>query len=442
MHAVHYRIHPNRAVIVRLGNFGSAELQRLLCVFSGSVYIGPNGELPSHALRRITADGEPNVIFDPDLSTFVIRENGTGKATAEILGSLKVKQNGLLVPSPYCPTPREVALSQLKRLEELDMYLLAGTEMEFYLLEKEQGSEKLKPLFQNLDIFNHIVFAEHEKLLFELENIIGDVETMHCEYGPGQFEFSLKAKEGIAAADKVFYFKYTVKEWCLSQGQREEVGRRRNLSANFMSKPYGSSNGSGAHFNHSIWRKSTGENMFADASDPEGLSSTAKHWVAGLVEHADALTALCCPTYNCYRRLHLPWAPDTASWGVDDRQASFRMVNRDTSTTYLENRIPGMASNPYIVMAATVAAGLDGVIRKLDCPSRGTQDAKLLVKDLGEALEALRRDEVMCSALGEGFIDAFIDCKTEVELTSFKHHDPSSTDEKQYQAEWNIYKHI
>lgn len=133
--------------------------------------------------------------------------------------------------------------------------------------------------------------------------------------------------------------------------------------------------------------------------------------MAGLLHHAGALTALCSPTVNCYRRLHAPWAPAFLDWGLDNRLAALRF--RAGPSALLESRFPSSAANPYLAVAATVAAGLDGVDRAMPVVGPNSRELGPVPRSLGQAVEALKQDEVMCSALGEQFIEWFGTVKLE-----------------------------
>ena len=118
--------------------------------------------------------------------------------------------------------------------------------------------------------------------------------------------------------------------------------RQRGFFADFMSKTFVGESGNGLHCNHSIWTTgadgSGSHNAMWDAESTDGLSDVAKYWVAGLLRHAPALTALCCHTISCYRRLHIPWVPDLINWGYHDRMAAMRVHNHGERATYVENR--------------------------------------------------------------------------------------------------------
>ncbi|KAI0230583.1 Glutamine synthetase, partial [Lamellibrachia satsuma] len=248
--------------------------------------------------------------------------------------------------------------------------------------------------------------------LYELDSfLVGsgvDVESYMTECGLSQFELTTNIAEGIRAADMAFNVKEAVKEICAQNNQ----------IATFMSKPLPDENGNGLHYNHSVFNLA-GHNAFYNPEADDNLSDVARYWIAGLITHAGALTAICSPTVNCYRRLHQPWAPDCADWGIEDRFTSFRMKAKTEKQTYIENRLPGGSANPYLVVAATVAAGMDGVMRKLKCPGQKASNAKaaLLPDSLAQELQD---DRVMVEALGEQFVSWFVKVKTEVELEKLK----------------------
>lgn len=169
----------------------------------------------------------------------------------------------------------------------------------------------------------------------------------------------------------------------------------------------------------------------------------ARHWIAGLLKHLKALTAICCPTVNCYRRLHIIPTPNRVDWGYDDRLATVRVkADGGPSGTYIENRLPASAANPYLVLAATVAAGVDGLVNRLECPpARRVDNAKgdggnesVLPNTLPEALAALEEDSVVVEALGKEFVTWFVRVKRELEVDRLQ-----DTAKNAIEAEQNMY---
>ena len=379
----------------------------------------------------ISGQGHPNATWLPDPASlhFLPWAGGDSRRVAQAFGVFHMPVDGVLQPMPG--DTRALAQKQLKRLDDHDWSLKAGAEMEFRLL----GADDL-PHVDALDYAGQLSFAGLEDVLFYLcENLLEagvHTETMHTEYAPGQFEFTLRPELGIKAADDIFLFKNSVKELAAKKG----------MKATFFGKAHPDEAGGGAHFNFSLWNKNTQTNVFYDEAQPDNLSKIARHWIAGLVHHADALTALCELTVNCYRRLHCPWAPSIANWGIDDRMSSFRMKNAGEQGTYMENRLPSSMANPYLVMAATIAAGLDGVEKELECPAPMLADAPKLPTSIQQALKALDADAAMKAALGEEFITGFLGMKNEVELPKFQNHDASVNDEAHMLAEKLMYERL
>ena len=180
---------------------------------------------------------------------------------------------------------------------------------------------------------------------------------------------------------------------------------RRGLAATFASKPFGGPRGvgNGGHLNVSLWR---GDDPATGGDDDDGLSTTARHFIAGVLAHARGLEALAAPTPGCYSR-HRNWAPTHANWGHDDRSVCLRVKSRGCAPgeAYVEYRAPSASANTYLVLAGVAAAGADGVKRELVLPQARDDEAVLLPTSLPEALAALRADDVLVEALGEDFLE-------------------------------------
>lgn len=309
---------------------------------------------------------------------------------------------------PQEPCPRYMARRQLERLRGAGFQLYSTFEAEFMVFKR--GT--LIPIFEGMDVNSNIRMSELEEFVYGLDEMLAKVGvhtvTFQTEHGAGQFEFALEPSFGVEAVDRMFTFRNTVKELSLKQGYQ----------ATFMTQPFPEASNNGLHYNHSLWSVDSKRNLFSDQADPDGLSAVAKHWVAGIVKHLRAITALCCPTVNCYRRLFTPWAPDKTSWGIDDRFATVRVKAENSRATYVESRLPSGPANPYLVLAATVAAGLDGVVNGLECPPVRPNDpsATDLPRSLSEALKALTEDGVMVDALGRQFVEWFVKVKQELEV--------------------------
>ena len=323
--------------------------------------------------------------------------------------------------------PRYVARQQIQRLGNLGYELLSSFEWEFRIQHSETGNY----LFDHPDAYCSLVLADKEKEFCELDRQMYatgiDIETLEIEYGSGMYEIAMKPQRGIDIADQSFVLKGALKEYFSKQ----------KCDVNFMAKPIAEESGNGAHYNHSIWKK--GQSVMHDPKSKNGMSEFMCHWLAGLVKHSGALAVLCAPTIHCYRRYHQPWAPCKADWGVENRFVSIRAKVDGEQGTYLENRMPSSQCNPYIVLAATVAAGLDGIEKKLECPKEADTDAPVLPHTLEEGLIALEKDSIMVEALGSEFVEWFCQVKRVAEVGVLMGKDKDISDEEKLKREVNMY---
>ena len=281
-----------------------------------------------------------------------------------------------------------------------------------------------------------------------LETMGVKIATTQPEYGSGQWELTTDPYDGVAGADVGFYVKNAVKGFLETRGYH----------ATFMTRPTLDSISSGLHLNHSLWRPGTAtgggrgegeDNVLLDVdsagdgdSGLEKLSPTARHWIAGLLTHASALTALACPTLNCYRRLFGLTAPSTSIWGLEDRNALLRVRVLRGGGLFLENRLPGAAASPYLALAATVAAGRDGLERRLQCPPPSGSNASgagcELPRSLAQALTALEEDQQLVELLGEDFVRCYVGSKRELEVGPYDQAQ-LTTDVEQIEFERDMY---
>lgn len=309
---------------------------------------------------------------------------------------------------PARAAPRYLMREMLQRLERMGYGLRSGFEYEFYLVD----AEKRVPVFDGIQIFwtlrNNFDGAFVDTLLRNLCAAEIDIITSNAEYGPGQMEINFAPTDGSAGADQAFIFKNGVKEMAQQWG----------YMASFMTKPYADQSASGCHYHHSLIDRESGKNALYDAKAKDGLSEVARHWIAGQLTHAPALAALCAPTVNCAKRFKLySFAPMNVTWGYEDRTSAIRIKGSREEETHVENRIPCAASNPYLVAAGMIAAGIDGLEKRLEPPPPTTQiayaddEAVKLPRTLDESLDALEEDADLQGALGEEFVRLFLAVK-------------------------------
>jgi glutamine synthetase len=325
-------------------------------------------------------------------------------------------------PYPYCS---RVALKrQVAALAAQGMTLYTGAEPEFMLLARD-ASGRLGPADATDTLekpcYDYKGLARSAKVLEAIVAAVRpaglDVYQIDHEDANGQFEVNFTYADALTTADRMVFFKMAA----------SEIARQHGLIATFMPKPFADRTGTGTHFHVSLGDAVT-RNLFHDDADPRGLglSSTGYHFLGGVLKHARALCAVAAPTVNSYKRLVVgralsgaTWAPAYVAYGDNNRTATVRIPYGR-----LEFRVPDGACNPYLVSAAIIAAGMDGVRNRTDpgepinenlyewSPARlAERGIALLPQNLGEALDALQSDAVVCAGLGEALAAEFIRLK-------------------------------
>jgi glutamine synthetase len=335
-------------------------------------------------------------------------------------------------PWPYCS--RVALQKQIDRLEKRGLKMFTGIEPEFMLLRRrEDGSlgpadvtddldkpcYDYKGLYRTRDVLDEMVVA--------LRKVGIDVYQIDHEDGNGQFEINFTYTQAMQSADNFTFTKMAA----------SEIAHKHGMIATFMPKPFSNRTGSGAHFHVSLGSAKQ-KNVFYDAKDKNGmgLSKTAYHFLGGILAHARAFSAVAAPTVNSYKRLVVgrslsgaTWAPAYIAYGDNNRSACVRIPHGR-----LEVRLPDSGSNPYLVTAAMIAAGLDGIDRKLDpgkphninlyelsADELAAKGIKLLPQNLLEAIEELEGDAVIRAGLGEDLAREFIRLKR-MEWTEYARH--------------------
>jgi glutamine synthetase len=357
--------------------------------------------------------GFPDVVVVPDPATFRVLPwaDRTGWVLCDVYFS-----NGKPVPLDG----RAIMREQLRRLEAAGYTYTAGLEVEFYIVRQVSdrialdatGAPAPPPV---VDIFQHgYQFLSDTRLdsvedtLSVIRDALYDVglppRSMEDEWGPGQMEFTFSPMQGLAAADAMVLFRTAAKSVC----------QRRGLLATFMCWP-GLPNffPSGWHLHESLGDLKGGDNVFA--SEDEMLSPVGRQFVAGLLEHARPMTVFTTPTVNGYGRFRpYSFAPDRIGWALENRGAMVRVQGAPGDRgTHIENRLGEPAANPYLYMAANIAAGLDGISRGAEPPPPVSADpyagdGELLPTSLGEAITALEGDRLFRREFGDGFVDYYL----------------------------------
>jgi glutamine synthetase len=370
---------------------------------------------------------ESDMFLVPDLDTFsaIPWEPGIGADGKEKLhtGSARVICD-VFMPNgePFAGDPRGVLKRQLARLKDKGYVLNTGPELEFFLLRRADGGVQTLPhdAAGYFDLSEDLGTEVRKEMMNALEDFGIRVETAHHEVATGQHEIDFEYADALRTADNAVTFKTTLKAVAATKG----------LYATFMPKPFFGINGSGMHTHQSLWDVKRARNAFSDPKDSYGLSETARQYIAGTLEHARGMIAVLAPLVNSYKRLVPGYeAPVYVGWARINRSALIRIpqISKGSdASTRIELRCPDPSSNPYLAFAAMLAAGLDGMERKLTPPDPVEENlyhfdaAKLesrkirqLPGTLREALDELSRDEVIRDALGDHVLERFIEAKTE-----------------------------
>ena len=234
------------------------------------------------------------------------------------------------------------------------------------------------------------------------------MEGFHTETGPGVYETAIRYDVLEPAADKSVLFKSAVKEICARHG----------LTACFMSKPSARLPGCSGHVHQSLWTLDGARNTFHDPRADGGMSRTLQHYLGGQLALMPELTALYWPTINSYKRsVENTWAPTSATWGRENRTCALRVIGTDAKSTRVEFRLLGADMNPYVGMAASLAAGLWGIEHQVEPgePVSGNayrSDAAPLPRNLRDAITLLDRSTAARELLGEEFVDHYLRTRT------------------------------
>jgi len=317
---------------------------------------------------------------------------------------------------PFEGDPRYVLKKNLKRAADLGYTYYVGPELEYFYFKDSKGTE-------NLDeggYFDMIPLDEASDLrrdtVLTLEEMGIGVEYSHHEVAPSQHEIDMRYTDALTMADSVMTYRLVVKQVALNHG----------VYATFMPKPVFGVNGSGMHVHQSLFKD--GRNAFHDLNDPYHLSKTARAFVAGLLKHAPAITAVTSQWVNSYKRLVPGYeAPVYLSWARRNRSDLIRVPEYkpgQEKATRIEYRSPDPACNPYLTFSVMLAAGLDGIEKGLTPPEpveenvyemsaeeRRKRGIGTLPASLWDAIQLTENSEVVRKALGEHVFNAFIENK-------------------------------
>tara|TARA_B100000035_G_scaffold129706_1_gene110214 strand:- start:1003 stop:2298 length:1296 start_codon:yes stop_codon:yes gene_type:complete len=293
---------------------------------------------------------------------------------------------------PLTVDPRQALLRQVERANAMGIDLQVGTELEFYLLDPDTG----RPRDKGNDCYGLARAAELEPVLGPMRRELAEmgipIEQSNPEYAAGQVEVNIRYDSAMIAADRVVMFRSLVKQ----------LAARHGLNATFMAKPFIDESGNGFHLHYSLW--SEGKNIFADAGK---LNDLGRHFLGGMQQRMAEASICGAATVNAYRRRQpLSFCPVNASWGLDNRTVALRVIEGSDSAVRIEKRDAGADCNPYLLMAADIAAGLDGIEGKTEPTAITTgnayedDNAPPIPLDLADAISLARNSGWLRDVLG------------------------------------------
>ncbi|MGK4004584.1 glutamine synthetase family protein [Sorangium sp. So ce1036] len=348
---------------------------------------------------------DAHAVLDPSTLRDIPWEPGT----AAMLADFRDEHGG---PHPACP--RSLLRGVLARAERMGYSAKLSCEYEFFLFDETPRSlhEKrfagLSPLSPGMFGYSWVREGQHRELMAAILDGMRafdvEIEGLHTETGPGVYEAAIRYDDALRAADKAALFKVAMKQ----------IAHEHGLSVTFMAKWNADLPGSSGHLHQSLWKD--GQNVFQDASAPGRIPAALRHYIGGQIALMPELTALYSPTINAYKR-YVPgvWAPLTASWGVENRTAAIRLIGLGTPGARVEYRQTAADINPYLAMAACLAAGLHGIEHGIEPPPPSGGDASsaassrhALPRSLAEATRLLAESRRAREILGETFVDHYV----------------------------------
>ena len=371
------------------------------CMFDGS------------AIEGFVRIEESDMYLHPDLDTFQIFPWRPQQGKVARLICDVYRPNG----EPFEGDPRYILKKVIKQAEDMGYQFEVGPECEFFLFHTDDNGMPTTITHEKGSYFDlgPVDLGENARrdMVLNLEDMGFEIEASHHEVASAQHEIDFAHNGALQTADDIMTLKLVIKS----------IAKRHGLHASFMPKPKSGVSGSGMHINMSMQKN--GHNIFYDPEGELELSEDAYHFIAGILAHAKGITALTNPLVNSYKRLVAGYeAPIYIAWSVMNRSPLVRVPAARGKGTRVELRCPDPACNPYLVLAVCLAAGLDGIKKKLVPPARVDRNIfemdrnekealhiESLPQDLCEATRELEKDAFVRNVLGEHVSEKYIEAK-------------------------------
>lgn len=313
-------------------------------------------------------------------------------------------------------SPRAVLKSQVARLEAMGMKGFMATELEFFLFKEsyEKAQKKnyagLKPISAYNEDYHIFQTTKEEDVMRAIRNGLNGadvpVENSKGEACSGQEEINVRYSDALTMGDRHSIIKNGCKEIAWGKGR----------SVSFMAKWSYDAAGNSSHIHQSLWSLE-GEPLFFNPDAEHGMSDLMKHYLAGLLTHAGEITYFLAPYINSYKRfMEGTFAPTKAIWSMDNRTAGYRICGADTKAVRIECRVGGADLNPYLAMAALIAAGINGIENKMHLEDEFVGDAyggegvREIPHTLRDAIDELDKSSMLRNAFGDDVVDHYLHC--------------------------------
>lgn len=382
----------------------ASQLERVLenqCMFDGS------------SIEGFVRIEESDMYLHPDLDTFVIfpwrpQQGKVARIICDVYGS-----DG----TPFMGDSRQVLKRQLRKAADMGYTFEIGPECEFFLFNLDENGNPTTATNEKAGYFDlgPVDLGENARrdIVLTLEDMDFEVEASHHEAAPAQHEIDLKYKEAMTTADNVMTFKLAVKT----------IAKRHGFFASFMPKPVTGVCGSGMHINMSLHKD--GRNIFADPEDELGLSKEAYYFIGGIMSHIKGMTLILNPLVNSYKRLRGgDEAPSYIAWSTMNRSPLIRIPSSKGENKRVELRSPDPSANPYLAFAVCLAAGLDGIEKKIMPPAsvkenlydmteeeRRQKGIELLPTSIHKAISEFENDPFVREVIGEHIASRYVEAK-------------------------------
>lgn len=384
-------------------NVTSSQLKKVLrneCKFDGS------------SIEGFTRIEESDMCLYPDPDTFRILPWSDQGRVARLICDVYTTKG-----TPFAGCPRYTLRRVLERARAMGYDFYVGPELEFFLFHTDEAGKATTRTFDEGGYFDISPVDQGEiarrEMCILLEEMGFEIEASHHEVARGQHEIDFRYDEALTTADNVITFKEVVKT----------TAQRHGLHATFMPKPIFGIAGSGMHINMSLFQN--GKNVFCDDTDEYGLSKTAYHFIAGVMQHASSLAAVTNPLVNSYKRLVPGYeAPLYIAWSARNRSPLIRIPDARGQATRIELRNPDPTANPYLVFALVLEAGLNGIEHKLMPPASVNQNIYAMTPaereasgvtplpaDLNAAVDCMESDPMVRSVLGDHIYEKYLAAK-------------------------------